>query len=61
MLTLSSDGQLSYWETITGEEIRTVNVDRHRACKAMDIDKDGERIVVGAEDSTAKVNDRNKN
>ncbi len=55
VITLSSDGRLSYWESVSGEEIRSVAVDRHRQVTAMDVDADGERIAVGANDSTAKA------
>lgn len=55
VLTLSADGLLSYWEVGTGEEVRSLSVDRHREVTAMDLDAAGERVAVGALDSTAKV------
>ena len=55
MVTLSADGRLSYWETVSGEEIRCLSVDRHREVTAMDVDDRGERVAIGSEDSSVKV------
>ncbi len=55
VVTLSQDGQLTYWEVLDGEELRALQVEKHGAAAAMDIDPRGENITVGTTDSKAKV------
>ena len=59
VITLSADGRLSYWELSSGQEVRALSVDKHREVTAMDVDGAGERIAVGSEDSSIKVNGAN--
>ena len=55
IMTLSVDATLSYWEVLDGEEIRALTVGKHSGVSAMDVDRQGESLVIGDINSEAAV------
>ena len=55
IVTLCSDGQISYWEVLDGDEIRAFGVGDHSGVTALDVDVSGDEFVVGDVASEARV------
>ena len=56
ILTLATDGQLSYWEVIDGTEIRNIVLGKHSTVTSLDVAPgQGEYFITSTNDSVVKV------
>ena len=56
ILTLSTDGQVSYWEVVDGAEIRHITLGKHSTVTSLDVSPgDGENFITSTNDSLIKV------
>ena len=54
-VTLSSDNKLAYWDTVTGDMIRSIQLATSGHLTCMDLTRDGMFIGIGADDSSVRV------
>ena len=54
-VTLSSDNKLAYWDTVTGDMIRSIQLSTSGHLTCMDLTRDGMFICIGADDSSVRV------
>ena len=55
ILTLATDGQVSYWEAVDGTEIRAIVLGKHSTVTSLDVDPKGEFFITSTHDSMVKV------
>ena len=53
----SSDGFISYWDTISGKSLGAINTRNDSDIHSLDISKSGETIAIGGKDCNVKVYD----
>jgi len=49
------NNRLGFWDTVTGDEIRNIEVTKKGRLTCLDLSLDGKYIAVGADDSSVRV------
>lgn len=55
ILTLATDGQVSYWEAVDGTEIRSIVLGKHSTVTSLDVSPKGDFFLTSTIDSYVKV------
>ena len=55
IVTLATDGQVSYWEAVDGTEIRSIVLGKHSTVTSLDVAPKGDFFITSSNDSFVKV------